>query len=461
MADTLREYLIKLGFGVDDASYKKWRDSVAAGAKSIAEFGAEVTATVAAIEAGVTRVARQFEGLNYASQRTTATVQSINAIEFAAKQVGITSETARGMVEGLAGAMRTQPGLKGLLNQGYGISETDPTKILPQLIEKLKSQFGDKNYFAAAKVGELFGLDEQSFRQMWANLDKFKAAMDDSLKRQQEAGTGAKETADAFLNFSRTLNLLEDNLGNFKTRIAQDFLEPAQRALEIINNLITSVSKLDKESKGSVGFWGTLLASAGGVWAGKKVLGKVFGMFGGGGAATATGTGTGVGGAAPAAAEGGWLARVLTFVFTRFIDKLVLALGILVATTVEAQGGVPLYVRNPKTGELEANPDAIRKNLIPGLRDKPGAEPQGESDAKHLNLDDEPFDWNHWAERRTRNSFSAPRPGSTPVTVNQETNVTVTGVSDPAAAAEEVRGSQGRVNRDLGDVVRDTVGAFR
>src|SRR5258708_5475011 len=99
MSDVLKEYLIRLGFKVDDASYKKFNKAVATSAKEVAGLGSVTVATATAIALSVEKVAREFEGLYYLSQRTGATVNSLKSYAFAAKQIGIGFDQSAAAIE--------------------------------------------------------------------------------------------------------------------------------------------------------------------------------------------------------------------------------------------------------------------------------------------------------------------------------------------------------------------------
>jgi hypothetical protein len=165
----LRDYLIALGFKVDDQSYKRFNEGILRSAKNVSELGAEAVGAATAIGYAVEKVARQFEDLYYASQRTGGAVTNLRAYEYGARNIGVSADSARSAVEGMAAAIRTNPGLTGLL-RGMGIDPNDAQQAVVQLVGKMKASFGEGGYFVAQNIDSMLGIDEQTFRQIWNNF---------------------------------------------------------------------------------------------------------------------------------------------------------------------------------------------------------------------------------------------------------------------------------------------------
>jgi hypothetical protein len=87
MSSSLQEYLIALGFSVDDASYKKFKGAVASGAKEVAGLGSVTVATATAIGLSVEKVAEEYRNLGFVAQRTRASVNDLKAYSFGIRQI--------------------------------------------------------------------------------------------------------------------------------------------------------------------------------------------------------------------------------------------------------------------------------------------------------------------------------------------------------------------------------------
>lgn len=301
MAEKIKEFLVALGFQIDEAGWRKFNQGLAQSGKAAAELGSITATTATAIALAVEKVARQYETLYYVSQRTGSSVSTLRAYEFGVRQIGLTSDQARQSVEGFAASIRTNPGLAGLL-RGMGVDPSDAKNAQSQFVKALHNRFGERGYFAAQQMAQLFGMDEITFRQMYTNIERLGAAEDEQKKRMAAAGINADDAAKKFTAFSRVLNRLEDDLAILGERIALDFLDPATKAIEAIDGIIQAVNRLDKETGGAVGVAGTLATSALGGWLLKRLIGRIFGT---GAAAAATAGGAEAAGGATAAAGSG------------------------------------------------------------------------------------------------------------------------------------------------------------
>lgn len=328
MAKTLREYLIALGFKVDEQSYKKFNEHILGTSKNVMKLGSEAVGAATAVGYAVEKVARQFEELYYLSQRSGASVIQLKAYEFGNRQIGISAEAARSSVEGMAAAIRTNPGLAGLL-RGMGIDTGNAQQAVTQLVGKMKSMFGEGGYFVAQNLAGMFGLDEQTFRQMWVNYDRLKEAEEDHKQRARAAGVETEDTTKKFVEFSRALNRLEDDFGILGHRIAQDFVTPALAAVEAIDKIIQSINQLDKKTGGAVGTAGTIVGSGLSIYLAKKWLGN-FLKFGKTAAAPTAEA------AAPAAEEG--LLAAIGAGFGRWALRGLGPIGILLGSTTSTAG---------------------------------------------------------------------------------------------------------------------------
>lgn len=178
--DVLREFLVSLGFQVDETSFKKFNQSIEKVTKSVERAGLVVAATAGGFVAGVSVIASQMEKLYYASQRTGATVGNLMALRYAAGQIGLTAEQAQGALEGFARTLRLNPGTNNLL-QSLGVTGKDPTEKFDSFIGKMK---GMQPYVAAA-YAQLFGIDPDTLLMLEQGQDK---RLEDEQKYREKLG---------------------------------------------------------------------------------------------------------------------------------------------------------------------------------------------------------------------------------------------------------------------------------
>jgi hypothetical protein len=114
-SETIKDYLIGLGFECDEAQVKKFDNFIEGTGKKMAEFGQIAIVSAASIQASVTVIASEFEKLYYASQRTGTSVGAIQALQFGAEQVGVSAESATAALETMVRTMQLNPGAKSLM----------------------------------------------------------------------------------------------------------------------------------------------------------------------------------------------------------------------------------------------------------------------------------------------------------------------------------------------------------
>lgn len=261
---TLREYLIKLGFDVDEEEWKKFQGKVGQSAKNVAELGAVSVGTALAIGVAVERVAKHYEDLYYVSQRSGSSISMLKAQEFGFTQVGLTADQARSAVEGFAASVRTNPGIRAMF-QGMGIDTSDATKAIGQLVDKTKARFGEQGYFVAERIAAMGGVDEGTFRQIWANREDEKRYEEEHIARQQRIGVNTEKLGDASRDYSRKLRDVRDEYSVLGDRVAQDFLPIASKVLDWVEGTTVAFTKVNNATGGWAADLGAVAIAAGGV----------------------------------------------------------------------------------------------------------------------------------------------------------------------------------------------------
>ena len=243
MADVIKEFLVSLGFEVDETSFRKFKDGVGISSKDVKHLGLAATGTAVAVAAAVVKISKEYENLYWASQRTGATVTNLQAVSYAASQIGLSADQGKGAIEAMAASMRMNPGLQGLAT-AYGASAKDPVERLQQLVTGMKKAFGPDGYFAAAMQASNFGIPEPVFFQMWANIDKMKDEADDYKKRVKDVGLNTEETAKNSNELQTSLRRLSSDFDLLGTAISSKFIVPLKDAVDWIDKMIQGAGKI-------------------------------------------------------------------------------------------------------------------------------------------------------------------------------------------------------------------------
>lgn len=284
----IEEYLTALGFRIDESSWGKFNLFVARGTMAATRLGLATAGAAASVAIAVGKIAQEYNNLYYVSQRTQGSVEGLRGIGFGFERIGLSAAQATQQAETFAQKMRTNPGIAALA-RGMGVDANDPTKGLPQLVERLKQQFGEKGYFGAAAIaGEVFGIDEPTFRQQWNNLEKLKAAQADYARRTREAGINQQEFARKSTEFVDATNNALTSMNMILLQTGDKWLPTMTGALGLLDALGVGLAKVGKDTDGWTSTVISLVAALGGLRAAAFALsfipgmGKLAGMIAGG-----------------------------------------------------------------------------------------------------------------------------------------------------------------------------------
>lgn len=203
--NVLREFLVSLGFQVDEASMKKFTTSVESVTKSVMQVGAGVAAAATGIVAGVKIISSQMENLYYASQRTGATVGNIMALRYAAGQIGLTADQAQGALENFSRTLRLNPGSNSLLDS-LGVTGKDPAEKFDSFIAKAKQM----QPYVAASYAQLFGIDPDTLLMLEQGQDKRLEAEQQYHKKLAAFGIDPDQAAQAGVDFNNSIRSVKD-----------------------------------------------------------------------------------------------------------------------------------------------------------------------------------------------------------------------------------------------------------
>lgn len=402
----IREFLVALGYKVDEKGLKKFKDGVEDATKSVVRMVATIEGAAIAIGVGVAAFASKLEGLYFVSQRTGATVTSLKAVEFSAKNLGISAETARGSVESLARFMRNNPAGESYI-ASLGVQTRNANGQLRDTVDIMSDLGGElakKPTFLANQYGNILGIDENlllamrsgeftkylaQYREMAAKTGFDKAASDShkfmiALRDLGAVWDGFTARLESSLVqrigpkltefqtwFERNGPVIEQRVGD----IALAIIAAAEAVGPVLGKLIDLFVDLDESTDG----WSTKIIAAIAIF---KVLGG-FQLIGGiwkmvaalralGGAATAAGAAAGAGGAA----AGGGIAAGVAGLLSRFapLARIGGALGLLFHSEGLNQGEDKYLADRRKLGMTVTGQNGVTSNVPAPDQAAPGTD---------------------------------------------------------------------------------------
>lgn len=220
MADTIRDYLVSLGFDIDGAGQAKFEATLKGVAANVVKLGAVVESTALAIVGFTTSIANGLDKLYWASQRTGATVNGIKALGYAASQTGSSAEAAQNSLEGLARFMRTNPGAEGFLNR-LGVQTRDASgrmRDMSSIFTGVGQKLSSMPYYRANQYAQMLGIDESTLMAMRRGMSGFTAEYQSMMQKTGFNADKAAQQSNKFMtsmrNFVSLLGILRDKVGS-------------------------------------------------------------------------------------------------------------------------------------------------------------------------------------------------------------------------------------------------------
>lgn len=219
-ADVIKDFLISLGFQVDESGARKFDATIANTTLQAVKLGAAVEAAAFSVVAYAAKVASSLDSLYWASQRTGATVAGIQQIGFAVSQLGGTVAGARSSLESLAHFMRNNPGAEGFLNR-LGVQTRDAQGNMPDMAS-IFTGVGDKlrtmPYYRANQYAQMLGIDENTLMAMRRGVGQFSAQYTQMAKAIGYNADAAAVSSNRFMtslrSFGEMAGMAQDKIGS-------------------------------------------------------------------------------------------------------------------------------------------------------------------------------------------------------------------------------------------------------
>jgi hypothetical protein len=332
-ADTIREFLVALGFKVDQSSLKKFETAISKTTKAVVELAVAVEAMAAGVSIALERFSSNLESLYYSANRVGTTVTHLKAFDLAAQNFGASAEDAQSAAEGLAHALRINPGNEGLL-RSLGVNTRDGhggLRDMTDILADLGKAFASQPIWVAEQYSQMLGINEHTLlamrnpgfgaelarqRQLLNQTGFDQAAKDAHAFMVQVRTLGAQlevfgvQVVDALqTKFGLTIKQLSSWLATNGPQMAKSVADFASSTVTVLDTTVIAVEKL-------IDAFQRLNAVSGGA-AGKGALaGAAVGFVRGGvpGAVVGGVLGAGAGGALGSASKASapLMARMLT-----------------------------------------------------------------------------------------------------------------------------------------------------
>ncbi len=219
-AETLRDFLISLGFKVDDSGMRKFQSVVTGVSANVIKLGATVEGAALTVVGFTTQIAAGLDKMYWASTRTGASVNGIKALGYAASLTGSSAEAASGSLENLARFLRNSPGAEGFLNR-LGVQTRDANGNLQDMsaiFTRVGNKLASMPYYRANQYAQLLGIDENTLMAMRRGINAFSADYQRMLKQTGFNADVAAKQSNQFMTSMKGLTglfgVLRDKIGS-------------------------------------------------------------------------------------------------------------------------------------------------------------------------------------------------------------------------------------------------------
>ncbi|HBL9224436.1 lytic transglycosylase catalytic [Escherichia coli] len=223
-AETIKDFLVSLGFSVDDAGAKKFGSVLAGTTANVIKMGLAVEGATLSVVAFTAKIASGLDNLYWASQRTGATVQGIQSIGYAVSQVGGSADAARGSLESLARFIRNNPGAEGFLNR-LGVQTRDASgnmRDMAAIFTGVGQKLSGMPYYRANQYAQMLGIDENTLMAMRRGVGDFSGQYSAMAKA---IGFNADQAALSSNRFMTSLKSLGEMAGMARDKIGSNLAD--------------------------------------------------------------------------------------------------------------------------------------------------------------------------------------------------------------------------------------------
>ncbi|ELF3919241.1 lytic transglycosylase catalytic [Salmonella enterica] len=252
-AETIKDFLVSLGFDIDEAGYEKFESVLAGVTANAIKTGLAVEGAALSVVAFTAKIASGLDNLYWASQRTGATVQGIQSIGYAVSQVGGSVDAARTSLESLSRFVRNNPGAEGFLNR-LGVQTRDASgnmRDMAAIFTGVGQKLSSMPYYRANQYAQMLGIDENTLMAMRRGIGQFSAQYSEMTKaigfNADQAAVSSNRFMTSLKAFGEMAGMARDKIGsNLAEGMAGSIDNLRKRILENFPKIETTITKIVK-----------------------------------------------------------------------------------------------------------------------------------------------------------------------------------------------------------------------
>lgn len=251
MADNsaiLKEYLVALGFKIDQNGLNKMDSALSKSTKTALGFAGILAGAATAAFVFVDKVTTKLDDLYWSSVRLHDGAANIQDFKLQLSKLGGTAEGAASSMEALSQALNTNPAAEGFLNN-FGVQTRNAKNELLSSASIIK-QIAQlpQPLWLRAKIASQFGIDYTTLMaSIRSETTKTGDVVGDTWKM---AGVAADEATEKGKEFHNALLDQETRLGVVASVIAYRLLPAANALLDVVSGIVSAMLWMDRVTGG-------------------------------------------------------------------------------------------------------------------------------------------------------------------------------------------------------------------
>lgn len=250
----LREYLVALGFRIDQSGSRKVDNFLTMTDKKALGLGKSLVGLATTVVATTTIWARQMERMYYSARYADTTVEKLQELEYGTRNIGLEAGKGANALKNMTASIRSNPGLIGFLNSlGVKVEGRDKADVLTDLVAALKKF----PFYTAQRMAGLFGIDPETLFNLEQGLDKMKEAQAQRAKMAEDMGYDADQAAASAHEYMTMWREVTERAGMFGSILGTAVLPYVKELVSETDQLLIKWSHIvkDMQEHGADDFW--------------------------------------------------------------------------------------------------------------------------------------------------------------------------------------------------------------
>ena len=237
----IKEFLVGIGFQVDEAGLKKFDEGIKSASVKVAAFGAASAAAAGAIVAFVGSVANRLDAIGDTADRIGATAEELMRLQYVATLSGSSAEAAASAMENLgriAGEASQGIGRGAKVFADLGLSAKDASgnlKPTSQLLAEVGDKIKDLSRQEQVAVLSKLGIDPSMIGAITGGMQELAGEFAALYKA---AGVDLNQAAEASGAFGDANDRLSMTFDAMKTAVAIKFMPQIARGIDTVRQFL-------------------------------------------------------------------------------------------------------------------------------------------------------------------------------------------------------------------------------